>query len=75
MCRVGQHWDASVSLNRDEILDAEIKLLELGPHALTMRALAERLEVNATALYYWFAFTLQRKCRRHFDEAAIQRSL
>jgi AcrR family transcriptional regulator len=54
MCRVGQHWDASVSLNRDEILDAAIELLELGPHALTMRALAERLEVSATALYYWF---------------------
>jgi AcrR family transcriptional regulator len=43
-----------VPLNRHEILDAAIELLEGGPHALTMRALAERLDVSATALYYWF---------------------
>ena len=43
-----------VSLNRDDILDAGVELLELGPNALTMRALAEKLDVSATALYHWF---------------------
>jgi AcrR family transcriptional regulator len=42
------------SLNRFEILDAAVELLDRGPDALTMRALADRLGVSATALYYWF---------------------
>ncbi len=54
MFRAGPHRGAGVSLNREEILDAAIELLEVGPRALTMRALAQRLEVSATALYYWF---------------------
>src|ERR1700755_469006 len=42
------------TLRRGEILDAAVELLDRGPAALTMRALADRLGVTAAALYYWF---------------------
>ncbi|MQY24327.1 TetR/AcrR family transcriptional regulator [Nocardia macrotermitis] len=41
-------------LTATEILDAAVELLDRGPAALTMRALADRLEVTSAALYYWF---------------------
>lgn len=41
-------------LTRDDILDAAVALIDDGPTALTMRALADRLGVTGAALYYWF---------------------
>ncbi|GAA4068565.1 MULTISPECIES: TetR/AcrR family transcriptional regulator [Actinomadura] len=40
-------------LTRDRILDAGLELLEEeGPHGITMRKLAKRLDVTATAIYH-----------------------
>lgn len=41
-------------LREDEILDQAIDLLDLGEGSLTMRALADRLDVTPAALYYWY---------------------
>ena len=41
-------------LQPDEILDHAIDLLDSGEAALTMRALADRLDVTPAALYYWY---------------------
>lgn len=43
-----------VTLKRDAILEAAAEVLDRGPEALTMRALADRLGVSAAALYHWF---------------------
>lgn len=43
-------------LSRDSILDAGLEILdEGGPQALSMRALARRLGVTATAIYYHYS--------------------
>jgi TetR/AcrR family tetracycline transcriptional repressor len=45
---------AVAQLTRAEILDAAIGLLDGGPAALSMRSLADALDVTPAALYYWF---------------------
>jgi len=41
-------------LTPEEICEAAVALLDIGPEALSMRSLADRLGVTAAALYYWF---------------------
>lgn len=43
------------NLSRDRLIDAGLDLIDrLGPQGLTMRALAQDLEVTPTAIYYYF---------------------
>jgi AcrR family transcriptional regulator len=42
-------------LTRDKILSAGLEIVDReGPQSLTMRRLAQRLEVTATAIYHYF---------------------
>jgi AcrR family transcriptional regulator len=43
------------ALSADRIVEAGLSIIDSnGPHALTMRALADELGVSATAIYYYF---------------------
>src|SRR5947207_7358841 len=42
-------------LSREKIIDAGLQLVDdAGPQGMTMRRLAQRLDVTATALYHYF---------------------